>query len=155
MFQGLSWGYSQASTLAGGTASELIHRLLVGAVSSPRASPERCSRYGFYQEGWWRREGEQDGGLIIFCELIPEVIHLPSPSHTPTITHSVTTRRHSHWEPFEGWLPIAFIVICVSFKVSFTSLNFCGQALEVEGRKCCQKRSNKIGERGMYISSKL
>lgn len=44
----------------------------------------------------------------------------------------------------EGWLPAAFIVIYVYFKIPFMSLNICDQTLGVEGSNCCQKRGNKI-----------
>lgn len=154
MLQGLSWGYSQAFTWAGGTASQLIHRLLAGAVSSTRASPEGCHavaspKSGNEGESKSKTEASLSSGSYSQKWYI-FTLHLTlQPWHRAWLPGG-----SNHWGPSGRLVPIAFIAICVYFKVSFTSLTFCGQTLGVEGSKCCEKRSNKSGERGMYISSK-
>lgn len=55
----------------------------------------------------------------------------------------------------EGRLPTAFMVMCVYFKMPFTNLSLCGQALAGEGSNCCQKTSNKIEKRGNVYFLKI
>lgn len=112
------------------------------------------------------KERMQDRSLIICYNLsnLTEWCTIALLPHRPTMMHCEILQGCDFQEAaikigdhLEGRLPTAFTVIYVYFKISFTSLGFCGQALVGEGSSCCQKTSNKIEENGecMYISSKL